>query len=30
VKNFCDFTVDDFTIEDYQAGPQIKDIPIAI
>jgi len=30
VKNFYDFTVDDFTIEDYQAGPQIKDIPIAI
>ncbi len=30
VKNFYDFTLDDFTIEDYQAGPQIKDIPIAI
>ena len=30
VKNFYDFTLDDFTIEEYQAGPQIKDIPIAI
>ena len=30
VKNFYDFTLDDFTIEDYLAGPQIKDIPIAI
>ena len=30
VKNFYDFTTDDFTIVDYQAGPQIKDIPIAI
>ena len=30
VKDFYKFTVDDFTIEDYEAGPQIKDIPIAI
>ena len=30
VKDFYKFTVDDFTIEDYQAGPQIKNIPIAI
>lgn len=30
VKDFYDFTVDDFTIEDYQTGPQIKNIPIAI
>ena len=30
VKNFYDFTLDDFTIEGYEAGPQIKDIPIAI
>lgn len=30
IKNFYDFTVDDFTIEDYQTGPQIKNIPIAI
>ena len=30
VKNFYDFTVDDFTVEDYQAGPQIKGIPVAV
>ena len=30
VKNFYDFTVDDFTIEDYKTGEQIKNIPIAI
>ena len=30
VKNFYDFTPKDFTVEDYQTGPQIKDIPIAI
>lgn len=30
IKNFYDFTVDDFTIEDYQTGPQITNIPIAI
>ena len=30
IKDFYDFTVDDFTIEDYEAGPQIKNIPIAI
>lgn len=30
VKNFYDFTLDDFTIEDYQTGPQVKDIPVAI
>lgn len=30
VKNFYDFTLDDFTIENYEAGPQVKDIPIAI
>ena len=30
VNDFYKFTVDDFTIEDYQAGPQIKNIPIAI
>lgn len=29
-KNFYEFTVDDFTIENYEAGPQIKNIPIAI
>ena len=30
VKDFYKFTVDDFKIEDYEAGPQVKDIPIAI
>lgn len=30
VKDFYDFTVDDFTIEDYKTGEQIKNIPIAI
>ena len=30
IKDFYAFTKDDFIIEDYEAGPQIKDIPIAI
>jgi len=30
IKSFYDFTVDDFIVEDYQAGPQIKGIPVAI
>jgi len=30
VKDFYDFTVDDLIVEDYQTGPQIKGIPIAI
>lgn len=30
VKDFYDFTIDDFAIEDYETGPQIKNIPIAI
>jgi thymidylate synthase len=30
VKDFYDFTVDDFKIEDYVTGPQVKNIPIAI
>ena len=30
VKDFYDFKVEDFTIEDYQTGPQIKNIPIAV
>ncbi len=30
IKDFYEFTVDDFIIEDYDAGAQIKDIPIAI
>ena len=30
ITNFYDFTVDDITIENYQAGEQIKNIPVAI
>lgn len=30
VKDFYEFTVDDFMIEDYKTGPQVKNIPIAI
>lgn len=30
VKDFYDFTLGDFRIEDYETGPQIKNIPIAI
>lgn len=30
VKNFYDFTVDDLIVKNYQAHPQIKDIPVAI
>ena len=30
VKDFYDFTLDDFRIEDDETGPQIKNIPIAI
>lgn len=30
VKNFYDFKVEDFTIEHYETGEQIKNIPIAI
>lgn len=30
VTDFYQFTTDDLVIEDYQHGPQIKDIPIAI
>lgn len=30
IKNFYDFTVKDIIIENYQAGPQVKNIPIAI
>ena len=30
IKNFYDFTVDDFVLENYQAGEQIKNIPIAV
>lgn len=30
VKDFYEFTLDDFKIEDYVTGPQIENIPIAI
>ena len=30
IKNFYEFTVDDFEIENYVTGPQIKNIPIAV
>lgn len=30
IKNFYDFTVEDFEFENYQAGPQIKGIPVAV
>ena len=30
VKDFYAFTPDDFTIEDYVTGPQVKNIPIAV
>ena len=30
VKDFYDFKVEDFTLENYQSGPQIKKIPVAI
>lgn len=30
IKNFYDFTVDDFIVDNYQAGPQIKGIPVAV
>ena len=30
IKDFYQFTKDDFKIEDYEAGEQIKNIPIAI
>ena len=29
-SNFYDFTPDDFIVEDYQYGEQVKDIPIAV
>ncbi len=29
VKDFYDFTIDDITIENYEAGPQIRNIPVA-
>ena len=30
IKDFYQFTTDDIIIEDYQAGSQIKNIPIAV
>lgn len=30
IKNFYDFTVDDFTVEEYEHGPSIGRVPIAI
>ena len=29
VKDFYEFTLDDFKLENYQVGPQIKNIPVA-
>ena len=30
IHDFYEFTPDDFTLENYQAGPQVKNIPIAV
>lgn len=30
VKDFYDFTTEDFVLEGYEAGPQIKKIPVAV
>ena len=30
VKNFYDFKLEDFVFENYQAGPQIRNIPVAV
>jgi len=30
IKNFYDFTIDDVAFEDYETGPQVKGIPVAI
>ena len=30
VKDFYDFTPDDVILEDYQHGPQVKNIPVAV
>lgn len=30
IKNFYDFTVEDIVLENYEAGPQMKGIPVAI
>ena len=30
IKDFYKFTIDDFKLEEYKAGPQIKGIPVAV
>jgi len=30
IKNFYDFKVEDFVLENYQSNPQIKNIPVAV
>ena len=30
IKNFYDFTTDDLIVKNYQAGPQVKNIPVAV
>lgn len=30
VRDFYDFTIDSLEIKDYQAGPQVKNIPVAV
>ena len=30
VHDFYDFTTDDLVVEDYEHGPQVKNIPIAV
>jgi thymidylate synthase len=30
ITNFYDFTVDDVWLENYETGPQIKNIPVAV
>ena len=30
IRDFYDFTVEDFTLIDYKRGPQIKNIPVAV
>ena len=30
IKNFYEFTIEDFSLENYQFGPQVKGIPVAV
>ena len=30
IKDFYQFTTDDLVVEDYEFGPQIKNIPVAV